>query len=127
MGRRSAFFGGAGCMLFGRAPPLPSLACVLHLYSWCRVIQESRLNVCETPLPFPPPHLRPQIVSGLTRGQRPPIPQRDALPGPDSTSFAGLDAYCALMQHCWEREPAQRPDFADIVQCLRGLLAAAAV
>lgn len=67
----------------------------------------------------------PQIVSGLTRGQRPAVPDAAALPGPDSTSFKGLSDYCGLMQRCWAQEPAQRPDFEEIVQCLRRLLSSA--
>ena len=67
---------------------------------------------------FPPP----QIVSALTRGERLPIPDRAALPGHDTLRFAGLAGYIVLMQCCWAQEPAQRPGFEDIVQCLRRLL-----
>ena len=76
--------------------------------------------------PAAAPH-RTQIVSGLMRGERPTIPDAAALPGPDCASFAGLDAYCAIMQRCWAQEPSERPGFEEIVQCLRRLLEEAGV
>jgi serine/threonine protein kinase len=63
-----------------------------------------------------------EIVSALTRGERLPIPDRASLPGPDTLRFAGLAGYIVLMQRCWAQEPTQRPDFEEIVQCLRRLL-----
>ncbi|KAI7846300.1 hypothetical protein COHA_000137 [Chlorella ohadii] len=63
-----------------------------------------------------------EIVSALTRGERLPIPDRPSLPGPDTLRFAGLAGYIVLMQRCWAHEPAQRPGFEEIVQCLRRLL-----
>lgn len=44
-----------------------------------------------------------------------------ALPG---GVFVGLPAYIDLMQKCWAEEPAERPNFGEIVRCLRDLLEA---
>ncbi len=49
-------------------------------------------------------------------GKRPTSDPREPLPGP---SFAGLPAYEALMQHCWDQAPERRPDFTEVIQRLR--------
>lgn len=43
--------------------------------------------------PFPA-----QVVGKVMRGERPEVPPRDQLPGPDTRTFAGLDDYIALMR-----------------------------
>lgn len=68
----------------------------------------------------------PQIVSGLLQGDRPAIPPRESLPGPDTATWAGLAPYCALMQACWAADPAARPSFAAVIDQLRRLLVAEA-
>lgn len=44
---------------------------------------------------------------------------------PSSTApllqFGGVDAYIALMQRCWAADPAERPDFGEVVRQLRCL------
>lgn len=64
-------------------------------------------------------------MSTLLKGERLPIPPREALPGPDTAAFAGLDAYCALLARCCVHDPAARPDFAAIIPELRRLLESA--
>ena len=44
------------------------------------------------------------------RGERPPVP--DAMPDP----------YALLMTSCWAADPAERPDFAGVRECLRIML-----
>ena len=44
--------------------------------------------------PFVVLQLHPRIGAG----ERPHVPPSDQLPGPDTASFAGLDAYIALME-----------------------------
>ena len=39
------------------------------------------------------------------------IPARDRLPGADTPSWAGLDAYVALLKRCWAQSPYDRPAF----------------
>lgn len=39
-----------------------------------------------------------QLVSHVLAGGRPEVLPREALPGPDTAAFAGLDEYVALMQ-----------------------------
>ena len=68
------------------------------------------------------PRLRPQIGAKVVAGERLELPPREALPGPDTAAFAGLDAYCALIQECWAAQPEQRPGMAQVVRRLRGLL-----
>ncbi|KAL4419069.1 hypothetical protein ABPG77_010348 [Micractinium sp. CCAP 211/92] len=63
-----------------------------------------------------------EIVSRLMCGERLPVPQAGSLPGPDAQQFAGLPAYLALMQHCWEQEPELRPSFRWIVEELRHIM-----
>lgn len=38
-----------------------------------------------------------QIGHAVVSGERPPVPPRDQLPGPDTAGWAGLDAYLQLM------------------------------
>lgn len=61
----------------------------------------------------------------MLNGQRPEVPAREALPGPDTAAFGGLGAYCQLMRECWAQDPAARPALPDIVPRLRALQAAA--
>ena len=62
----------------------------------------------------------PWVICGaLFHGNRPQLPPRDELPGPDTAAFAGLDAYIALMQRCWAQDPSKRPPFAEIVPTLQ--------
>lgn len=63
-----------------------------------------------------------QIVSLVIGGGRLEVPPRDQLPGVDTQSFAGLDAYAALMRRCWSQFPLDRPTFEAIIQELRALL-----
>jgi hypothetical protein len=60
-----------------------------------------------------------QIVGKLMKGERPLIPAREALPGPDNAQFSGLHAYIALMERCWAQDPAVRPNFKEIITELR--------
>ncbi len=60
-----------------------------------------------------------QLVSHVTAGGRLEVPPRQALPGPDTATFVGLDDYVALMQRCWAQAPADRPGFQEIVVQLR--------
>lgn len=39
-----------------------------------------------------------QIRRAVLDGRRPPVPQREELPGPDNAGFAALEDYCALMR-----------------------------
>lgn len=39
-----------------------------------------------------------QIRRWVLDGRRPKVPPREALPGPDSMHWQGLDAYCHLMR-----------------------------
>ncbi len=39
-----------------------------------------------------------QIGAKIVAGERPVIPPREELPGPDSATFAGLEAYCQLVR-----------------------------
>jgi len=38
----------------------------------------------------------------VLQGERPDIPPRQALPGPDGAAFTGLEEYCQLMR--WVRQ-----------------------
>ena len=58
-------------------------------------------------------------MSHVLAGGRPEVPPREALPGPDTAAFAGLDEYVALMQQCWAQDPGDRPTFQQIVPALR--------
>lgn len=66
-----------------------------------------------------------QIMYAVLQGERPAIPPRHELPGPDTLSFSGLDAYIALMKECLAEDPAARPAFDEIVPRLAALLAQA--
>ena len=46
-------------------------------------------NVCCRPL---------QVGATIRQGGRPDVPIREALPGPDTAGWAGLDAYVQLMR-----------------------------
>ncbi|PRW33836.1 Serine threonine- kinase CTR1 [Chlorella sorokiniana] len=63
-----------------------------------------------------------QLVNHVLSGGRLEVPSREALPGPDTAAFGGLEAYISLMQRCWAQEPGQRPAFQQIVLELRALL-----
>ncbi|KAL4441802.1 hypothetical protein ABPG77_003718 [Micractinium sp. CCAP 211/92] len=63
-----------------------------------------------------------KIALLVLQGERPQVPPYEALPGPDTASFAGLDAYVQLMRDCWAQEPYERPTFKEIVPRLRALL-----
>ncbi|KAL4421962.1 hypothetical protein ABPG77_007904, partial [Micractinium sp. CCAP 211/92] len=87
------------------------------VFSWGVVMWELLTFQC------PWPHTSPwALVGKLMDGHRLAIPPRDQLPGPDTASFAGLDAYIALMQRCWAQNPADRPDFTEVIRLLRKLL-----
>ncbi|KAI7842018.1 hypothetical protein COHA_004219 [Chlorella ohadii] len=64
-----------------------------------------------------------QIGATVRQGGRPEVPPREALPGPDTASWAGLDAYVQLMRDCWAQRPGDRPTFDEVVGRLRRLLA----
>lgn len=61
----------------------------------------------------------------VLQGERPPIPPRRELPGPDTLAFSGLDAFITLMKDCWAEAPEDRPSFDEIVPRLTALLAQA--
>lgn len=54
------------------------------------------------------------------------MPPHDQLPGPDTSGFAGFDAYLELMRLCWAQDETERPTFEEVVPQLRELQAAAA-
>ena len=39
-----------------------------------------------------------QVGATIRQGGRPEVPPREALPGPDTAAWAGLDAYVQLMR-----------------------------
>jgi serine/threonine protein kinase len=51
------------------------------------------------------------------------VPEERDLPTP---LFSGAAEYFALMNDCWEQDPAARPKFAEVISRLRRLLAAEA-
>lgn len=72
-----------------------------------------------TPLPRSGPSCLPpplQISKAVMSTGRPAIPQH--LPGLEPPP-AGLDAYIALMGHCWAQNPQDRPSFAEICRELK--------
>ncbi|KAL4440116.1 hypothetical protein ABPG75_003117 [Micractinium tetrahymenae] len=69
-----------------------------------------------------------QLVNQVTQGGRLPLPASpEDLPGPPATrpTPAQLSAYCDLLRCCWAQAPGHRPPFADVVDCLRKMLAEA--
>ena len=66
------------------------------------------------------------LASHVLAGGRPEVPPREALPGPDTAAFAGLEDYVELMQRCWSQAPQDRPTFQHIVPALRWARAAEA-
>ncbi|KAL4434012.1 hypothetical protein ABPG75_000453 [Micractinium tetrahymenae] len=63
-----------------------------------------------------------KIAMLVLEGGRPAVQPREALPGPDTAGFEGLDAYLQLMRDCWVHEPYERPTFKEVVPRLRALL-----
>lgn len=59
------------------------------------------------------------IGSLVCRGGRPDLSPQAQLPGRE---FGGLEDYQGLIRRCWSEVPAQRPNFQEIVQELRGML-----
>ena len=70
-------------LLHPQDPPLLLTSCLLQLLAW-------RLPWSGVP-GFTIAHL-------VLNGSRPEVPPPGALPGPNPTGFAGLDAYCQLMR-----------------------------
>ena len=59
----------------------------------------------------------------VVQGDRPAVPDRGRLPGPNNHAFReGVYAYIALMCRCWSDDPRDRPGFADVVRDLEDLL-----
>ena len=53
------------------------------------------------------------------QGARPAVPPAAELPG---GGFPQLDAYVALMQSCWEKEPGRRPaSFVAVIRALQAM------
>jgi hypothetical protein len=61
------------------------------------------------------------IVSQITNGNRLTIPDANTLPGPESGSWPKLGQYVALMERCWAQEPADRPNFEQVMAELRSI------
>ncbi|KAL4521658.1 hypothetical protein Ndes2526A_g01846 [Nannochloris sp. 'desiccata'] len=59
------------------------------------------------------------IVSLVTAGNRLTVPDANTLPGPESGSWPKLGEYVALMERCWAQEPADRPNFEQVMAELR--------
>ncbi len=87
-------------------------------------------NVCLVPCSVHPMHCiccrpthhkfsMPQLVKYVVCGGRPLLPDRHALPGHDTPSFANLDSYISLMEKCWAQDPKERPSFQEISNMLR--------
>lgn len=60
-----------------------------------------------------------QIVSIVLGGGRLEIPPRERLPGADTRTFAGLDAFVSLIKACWAQNHLDRPSFQEIIARLR--------
>jgi len=56
-----------------------------------------------------------QLVGRLMQGMQLAIPPREALPGPDTAGFGGLDSFVDLMRHCWDQVPEERPSLEEII------------
>ncbi|KAI7845286.1 hypothetical protein COHA_001129 [Chlorella ohadii] len=84
------------------------------LFSWGVVMWE--LLTLELPWQGVSPW---SIVGKLMDGERPEVPPREQLPGPDTDIFAGLDNYVALMRRCWAQRPEDRPSFEEAIHELR--------
>ncbi|KAK2078096.1 hypothetical protein QBZ16_003964 [Prototheca wickerhamii] len=65
-----------------------------------------------------------QVVALVNEGGRPAIPERAALPGPDTRDWEGLDGFTDLIRRCWAQNANDRPTFAEIIPILRDLLEA---
>ncbi|KFM26814.1 Serine/threonine-protein kinase CTR1 [Auxenochlorella protothecoides] len=65
-----------------------------------------------------------QVVTVVTEGGRLAVPDRAALPGPDTQDWDGLDAYVDLIRACWAQNPNDRPTFSEVIPVLRDLLEA---
>ncbi|PSC69697.1 Serine threonine-kinase CTR1 isoform A [Micractinium conductrix] len=63
-----------------------------------------------------------QVRRSVLDGKRPHIPAPEDLPGSDSATPEGLDAYLERMRDCWHQDARQRPSFVDIVTRLQGLI-----
>lgn len=50
------------------------------------------------PSPLQTPLCPLQIALLVLQGDRPEVPPREALPGPDTAAFVGMDAYVQLMR-----------------------------
>lgn len=55
------------------------------------------------------------------RGDRPRIPALEELPGPPPPDVATYRAYVALMQRCWDQNPAKRPSIQAVADELSRL------
>lgn len=62
------------------------------------------------------------IVGKVLEGARPEVPAPEQLPSFDGPP-ASLKDYVALMDRCWDQDPAKRPDFGEIAAELRQLTA----
>ena len=45
-------------------------------------------------------------------------------PAVPAVQLGEYDAYVALMRRCWAQDPAQRPDFSEVIIELRAIMAA---
>lgn len=96
--------------------------CILRVQTACPACRcAATFNQARSSHP-PCPYPWTQIGAKVVAGERLELPPREALPGPDTAGFTGLDAYCALIQECWAAQPEQRPGMAQVVRRLRGLL-----
>ncbi|KAL4857927.1 Serine/threonine-protein kinase CTR1 [Chlorella vulgaris] len=61
------------------------------------------------------------IAQMVVSGQRPQVPAREALPGPDLPDADSFEAYCSLMRECYAHAPSDRPTFSEVATRLRAL------
>lgn len=61
-----------------------------------------------------------QVVTVVTEGGRLAVPDRAALPGPDTQDWDGLDAYATSSAPCWAQNPNDRPTFSEVIPVLSG-------